>query len=105
MRCLKRRISDAVYRQLVADARAAEETATLDGPRALRATLEFQRGRPAPARRHFGSATSPTRGSDATRTTTTSEPHAARQPDLRAGVLTATNAGASSQATRRGLDT
>jgi hypothetical protein len=37
MRCLKRRISDAVYRQLVADARAAEETATLDGPgRALR---------------------------------------------------------------------
>ncbi len=32
MRCLKRRISDAVYRQLIADARAAEDKAIEAGP-------------------------------------------------------------------------
>jgi transposase len=32
MRCLKRRISDAVYRQLLADARAAEQTTAETGP-------------------------------------------------------------------------
>ena len=32
MRCLKRRISDAVYRQLLADARAAEQTTADTGP-------------------------------------------------------------------------
>ena len=32
MRCLKRRISDALYRQLIADARAAELTAAETGP-------------------------------------------------------------------------
>jgi transposase len=32
MRCLKRRISDALYRQLLADARAAEQAAAETGP-------------------------------------------------------------------------
>ena len=32
MRCLKRRISDALYRQLLADARAAEQAAAVTGP-------------------------------------------------------------------------
>jgi transposase len=64
MRCLKRRISDAIYRQLVADAAAAGRR----GPgRALRGDSRIQRGRPAPAHRHFGSATSRTRTPDATR--------------------------------------
>ena len=63
MRCLKRRISDAIYRQLVADAQRAAEC----GPgRALRGVSRIQRGRPAPAHRHFGSATSRTRTPDAT---------------------------------------
>ena len=54
LRCLKRRISDAIYRQLVADAARARE----GGPgRALRGVSRIQRGRPAPAHRHFGSAT------------------------------------------------
>ena len=63
LRCLKRRISDALYRQLVTDARAAE-----NGPgRALRGVSRIQRGRLPPAHRHFGSATSRTRTHDATR--------------------------------------
>ena len=54
IRCLKRRISDAIYRQLVADA----ATRRRRGPgRALRGVSRIQRGRPAPAHRHFGSAT------------------------------------------------
>ncbi len=72
MRCLKRRISDAVYRQLLADAKvAAPRPRTSDrtvdrggwhGPgRALRGDSRIQRGRPSPAHRHFGSATSRTR--------------------------------------------
>ena len=62
MRCLKRRISDAVYRQLVADARAAERRGVGTGPGGhCGASLDIQRGRPAPAHRHFGSATSRTR--------------------------------------------
>ena len=68
LRCLKRRISDAIYRQLVADAQRAD----WHGPgRALRGDSRIQRGRPAPAHRHFGSATSRTRTTDAT-------PHHAR---------------------------
>ena len=60
IRCLKRRISDAIYRQLLADAQAAQ--AAWHGPgRALRGDSRIQRGRPAPAHRHFGSATSRTR--------------------------------------------
>ena len=64
IRCLKRRISDAIYRQLLAD---AEPKQTWRGSgRALRGDSKIQRGRPAPAHRHFGSATSRTRGQDAT---------------------------------------
>ena len=65
MRCLKRRISDAVYRQLLADA-ATEPTGGRGSGRALRGVSRIQRGRPAPAHRHFGSATSRTRTHDAT---------------------------------------
>ena len=68
MRCLKRRISDAIYRQLVADANAHAAADAGRGPgRALRGVSRIQRGRPAPAHRHFGSATSRTRTPDATR--------------------------------------
>ena len=68
MRCLKRRISDALYRQLIADARAAEPGGSRDEPgRAPRGVTQIQRGRLAPAHRHFGSATSRTRTGDATR--------------------------------------
>ena len=77
MRCLKRRISDAIYRQLVADARASR--ADRHGPgRALRGDSRIQRGRPAPAHRHFGSATSRTRETDATTDLASPEDH--RQP-------------------------
>ena len=66
MRCLKRRISDAVYRQLLADARRAAIAATAEpegaGPGGhCGASLKIQRGRLSPAHRHFGSATSRTR--------------------------------------------
>ena len=61
MRCLRRRLSDVVYRQLIADAQAA------GGPgRALRGDSIVQRGRPSPGHRHFGPATSRTRTPDAT---------------------------------------
>ena len=54
LRCLKRRISDAIYRQLVADALRERKR----GPgRALRGVTHIQRGRLSPAHRHFGSAT------------------------------------------------
>ena len=67
MRCLKRRISDAIYRQLVADAAAAAGRGHERGSgRALRGVSCIQRGRLAPAHRHFGSATSRTRTNDAT---------------------------------------
>ena len=64
-RCLKRRISDAIYRQLVADAQSLRSDRCGSG-RALRGVSRIQRGRPAPAHRHFGSATSRTRRHDAT---------------------------------------
>jgi hypothetical protein len=62
MRCLKRRISDALYRQLVADARASET-----GPGGhCGASLTSSAVDLPPAHRHFGSATSRTRETDAT---------------------------------------
>ena len=66
LRCLKRRLSDAVYRQLVADADTARcQTAEAErgGPgRALGGVFTIQRGRPVhPGHRLFGSATSRTR--------------------------------------------
>ena len=67
MRCLKRRISDAIYRQLVADAQQPRSRRGRGPGRALRGVSRIQRGRPAPAHRHFGSATSRTRTDDATR--------------------------------------
>ena len=67
IRCLKRRISDANYRQLVADATAAHDEGLKAGPgRAMRGVSRIQRGRLKPAHRHFGSATSRTRTNDAT---------------------------------------
>ena len=78
MRCLKRRISDAVYRQLLADARRAaicrgRRTRRCRSGRALRGVTHIQRGRLSPAHRHFGSATSRTRTHDATRHITSPE--------------------------------
>jgi hypothetical protein len=64
MRCLRRRLSDVVYRQLAAHAAAPWQT---NGPgRALRGDSVVQRGRPSPGHRHFGPATSRTRTHDAT---------------------------------------
>jgi hypothetical protein len=68
MRCLKRRLSDAVYRQMIADA-AAETTVTAVTPtrswrRARRTSggvYKLQRGRLQPQHRHFGEVTSRTR--------------------------------------------
>jgi transposase len=63
MRCLKRRISDAVYPLLVADAQALVDA----GPGGhCGASLTSSAVRPTPAHRHFGSATSRTRNTDAT---------------------------------------
>jgi hypothetical protein len=64
MRCLRRRLSDVVYRQLVRDARA--KTLRNAGPRGLGGACFIQRGRPHPGHRPFGSATSRTRPNDAT---------------------------------------
>ena len=64
MRCLRRRLSDVVYRQLAADAGHKHRPG---GPgRALRGDSIVQRGRPSPGHRHFGPATSRTRTQDAT---------------------------------------
>jgi hypothetical protein len=74
MRCLKRRISDAVFRQLLADARAdANRPVGAGSGRALRGVSRIQRGRLLPAYRHFGSATSRTRRTDATTGPTSTE--------------------------------
>jgi len=63
IRCLKRGISDAIYRQLVADEQRAGGT----GPGGhCRGDSNIQRGRLPPAHRHF--TTSRTRATDATRT-------------------------------------
>ena len=81
MRCLKRRLSDAVYRQLLADAQH-HDTDHRGGPgRAQRGDTHIQRGRPDPAHRHFGSATTRARSSNATRPAT--DPTPIRGPDRR----------------------
>ncbi len=70
LRCLKRRISDAVYRQLLDDAAHG----CWCGPgRALRGVSRIQRGRPTPAHRHFGSATPGPAPTTLRRPTTTTE--------------------------------
>jgi transposase len=76
MRWLKRRISDAIYHQLVIDAQRAAETSPGGH---CGATLQPARS-PYPAHRHFGSATSRTRNLDATRNPTACEAHAASAP-------------------------
>ncbi len=76
MRCLKRRISDALYRQLVNDAKTAAAARHGRGSgRAQRGGTSIQRGRLTPAHRHFGSATTRTREADATRTHPGTEDH------------------------------
>ena len=112
LRCLKRRLSDAVYRQLVADAqrsRASDEA----GPGGhCGATQESSAVDLHPAHRHFGSATSRTRTTDATRhhdpVRTPTRARLPSPPRRRAGAvkverptgrttLTATSAGAHSK--------
>ena len=57
LRALKRRLSDVVYQQMVADAKRAQ-----DGPgRTHGSDSAIQRGRPNPHSRHFGEVTSRTR--------------------------------------------
>ena len=75
MRCLRRRLSDAVYRQLAADARGPGRS---EPGRAPRGVSDIQRGRPVPGHRHFGSATSRTRTPDATATTASATAHGPR---------------------------
>ena len=80
LRCLKRRISDAIYKQLVADASARWKR----GPgRALRGVSRIQRGRPAPAHRHFGSATPGPAHPTLRRTRATPEEHNRQDPQKR----------------------
>jgi hypothetical protein len=67
MRCLKRRISDAIYRQLVADDRAVAADVRSGSGRAPRGVSISSAAGSTPAHRHFGSATSRTRTNDATR--------------------------------------
>ena len=87
VRCLKRRISDAIYRQLVADQQRADldQVLTLEaGPGGhCGASLQSSAAELTPAHQHFGSATSRTRPTDATpdaaspedRTRTTTRTH------------------------------
>lgn len=63
MRCLKRRISDAVYRKLLADAALAAQA----DPAGHCGASQVQRDRPAPAHRHCGSALPRPRTLDAAR--------------------------------------
>jgi hypothetical protein len=78
LRCLQRWISDALYRQLVTDAQRAAEA----GPGGHCGATQESSGRPAPAHRHFGSATSRTRTTDAT--TGTHATKTDREGDLQA---------------------
>jgi hypothetical protein len=80
MRCLKRRISDALFRQLVADANAAMAVGAHAGPGGHRGASLIQGGRLTPAHQHFGSATSRTRSSDATRAASDAEGHDLETP-------------------------
>ena len=67
IRCLKRRISDAIFRQLVTDAEHVRLEDVDAGPgRAMRGVSELQRGWLQPAHQRFGSATPGTRIHDAT---------------------------------------
>jgi len=64
-RCPKKRLSDAAYRQLVADSLTLRTDHRGGEPgRTPRSDSSIQRGRPDPTRRHFGSATTRTRNLD-----------------------------------------
>ena len=63
MRCLRRRLSDAVCRQLAADALVQEEASPGGRPRGVSV---YPARQACPGHRHFGSATSRTRTPDAT---------------------------------------
>jgi transposase len=73
MRCLRRRLSDVVYRQLVQDASARSPREPGLG-RALGGVCVIQRGRPHPGRRLFGSAAPRAREPDATPARSCQEP-------------------------------
>ncbi|MGH3506324.1 MAG: transposase [Nocardioidaceae bacterium] len=66
IRCLKRRISDAIYRQLLEDAERATTKKTARVREDTAGLLKDPARSTFPAHRNFGSATSRTRGSDAT---------------------------------------
>ena len=56
VRALKRRLSDVVYRQMLADTKQLETARGTHG-----GDSDIQRGRPNPHDRHFGKVTSRTR--------------------------------------------
>ena len=74
LRCLKRRLSDVIFRRMVADARKGKVSGQGTGPEGhCGATQESSAVDLPPAHRHFGSATSRTRRTDATPNTTAPE--------------------------------
>ena len=76
LRCLKRRLSDVVYRQLVADATTTDRQTRQAGPGGHSgATLTSSAADLHPGHRLFGSATTRTRTSDATRPATDPNTH------------------------------
>ena len=87
MRCLKRRISDALYRQLLSDARTVAAQVVDAGPGGHRgASHKSSASTRTPAHRHFGSATSRARINNATRDQSGEEDQRLEPP--RAGLLT-----------------
>ena len=66
IRCLKRRISDAIYRQLVTDAVVASIERVNAGPGGHRGASHISSAAGSIPHRHFGSATPGTRNDDAT---------------------------------------
>jgi transposase len=62
MRCLKRRISDALYRRLRADCRKRRQRLRCGSGRAKRGDTSVQRGRLAPAHPHTGTSDQPLPG-------------------------------------------
>ena len=67
------------FRCHLSPARRRRATSRHGSGRALRGVSRIQRGRPAPAHRHFGSATSRTRETDATTGIASSEDHERNQ--------------------------
>jgi hypothetical protein len=80
MRCLKRRISDALYRQLLVDARAAEQTTAGTGPRGTAGRLFNPARSTYPRTSTLRISTSRTRAPDATTPIESSEEHRQATP-------------------------